>query len=1061
MPSETRSYDLLGNLSESRQYSDFRFVSAFDMTMEPQSLLVTVNNHYTAAGLLDTQTSTHPTSPGANTDTKNLYDNHGILQSYNYTEGDGLGTAGHGFKNTYTYSYSFKAGALREGGVEVESNLSNSTTTHQRNTYDGRGNLVWQRSIDGPGNTEMVFFDYDGSGHVLDKAKIDLPPSRQAISDDKYDSFFYNSSGEAIGNVPSSSFAATSASLHANFGIGFTPVSPTYPSSQPSTYAIVAGDTLASIAKSFLGDAQLWYLIADANGLTAGPADSLDSEAGRSLRIPNVVANLRNNADTFSPYNPDTIIANTPWVGAPLPPPGPSDWEMAVQHLAPILGIATSMVLAVALSELGPLGAGIAAAAGAAASQSIQVGVGGKDPTDLAFWGNVGEAGLIGSVAGGLSTLGSAAAAASGGGLLTQALAQGGAAAATYAASSGIDEAVHGDAAAPFSGWSLLAAAAGGSATPVLGGFFSRLAQDAVNPKTGWVWHPNARAWDAFYQDLAIELGQVVIQDSFGSPRQTPPKPKRGSQPMPPAVLEDRAYEKGDLASQFTAQFAPQFEGSAEIVSIQTYLQTIPDDMQTPGPHNFVDASGRTEYQYVLDENGIMTSFTDAKGVTYQLIPEVIYIRSTPPAESSALAQSWSAVAAVDTIRDLQTQISEIERQIAVSAQEGVIVGGRTQAIRALQAKIQEIVDSHDPSIPRSSPLYTPLAPFIRLPYQTSVVPLQGPLESPYWDSRIGKSIPLDVREIAPDKGVRFGKYGGLEYEFDAVRSSVGDAYGYDVETDNFQVANDLERIARQPGLREIHIATGTHGTPEGPLGAAEFRFLREDARSILETMQRHPGLKIIPYNMADPIQAAQFNAMQALAADGKLPGGATIAANCFSRTRVPDPNEGPAGPYGSVEVLEGRGALGAAYIHGGLSVGFGAATVYGGLQDPNPVVAAVTVAGGGAQVIGGASYAIGFAMDSVPAVRFGAGASAVGGYVLIPIVAYHAWGDITSGDQTRELTGMLDMGSIAVPELGFLSLYMKIFVPPSAQALSETAHRATSRDMGEITGYSGASWFW
>ena len=63
MPSETRSYDLLGNLSESSQYSHFRFVSAFDMTMEPQSLLVTVNNQYTAAGLLDTQTSTHPTSP--------------------------------------------------------------------------------------------------------------------------------------------------------------------------------------------------------------------------------------------------------------------------------------------------------------------------------------------------------------------------------------------------------------------------------------------------------------------------------------------------------------------------------------------------------------------------------------------------------------------------------------------------------------------------------------------------------------------------------------------------------------------------------------------------------------------------------------------------------------------------------------------------------------------------------------------------------------------------------------------------------------------------------------
>ena len=86
---------------------------------------------------------------------------------------------------------------------------------------------------------------------------------------------------------------------------------------------------LASIAKSFLGDAQLWYLIADANGLTTGPTDSLESQVGRSLRIPNVVTNVHNNADTFSPYNPNTIVPNTPWVGAPLPPPGPTAWEIA------------------------------------------------------------------------------------------------------------------------------------------------------------------------------------------------------------------------------------------------------------------------------------------------------------------------------------------------------------------------------------------------------------------------------------------------------------------------------------------------------------------------------------------------------------------------------------------------------------------------------------------------------------------------------------------------------------------------------------------------------------
>jgi hypothetical protein len=274
------------------------------------------------------------------------------------------------------------------------------------------------------------------------------------------------------------------------------------------------------------------------------------------------------------------------------------------------------------------------------------------------------------------------------------------------------------------------------------------------------------------------------------------------------------------------------------------------------------------------------------------------------------------------------------------------------------------------------------------------------------------------------------------------------------------QVANDLERVARA-GYTEIHIATGVHGSPEGTQSLGRKSFLRDDARSIFETMERHPGLKIIPYNVNDPVQAARFNAMQALAADGKLPGGATIAAFCYSRTCVPDPNEGPAGPYGSIEVLDRQGALGAAYMHGGLSVASGAVGIYGGLQEPNRVIGDLGVVGGALQFGGGATYLYGFATDSLSAVRLGSRATAVGGYVLAPVVAYHAWGDMNSGDPLRQGTGAIDMASLAIPELAPLSIYMKVAVPPVANALSETFHDATSRAMGEITGYSGASWIW
>ena len=212
------------------------------------------------------------------------------------------------------------------------------------------------------------------------------------------------------------------------------------------------------------------------------------------------------------------------------------------------------------LSGLGPLGVGIAAVAGDVVNQSIQIGLGDKNLGQFNF-AEAGEAGLTGVVAGGLGALGSAAASASGGGLAAQALAQAGAAAATYAVNTGIHEAFHsGEASASFSGWSLLTATAGAAATPVLGGFFSQLAQQALNPATGWVWHPNARAWDAFYQQLVMGLGQVVIQDSFGSPGNGSPRPEQRSQsPLPAELLAawdeiDRQIYKADLAAEAAAK---------------------------------------------------------------------------------------------------------------------------------------------------------------------------------------------------------------------------------------------------------------------------------------------------------------------------------------------------------------------------------------------------------------------------------------------------------------------------------------------------------------------------
>jgi LysM repeat protein len=104
----------------------------------------------------------------------------------------------------------------------------------------------------------------------------------------------------------------------ADFDQNYEPVSALYPGETPSTYTVRTGDTLQSIARSIWGDASLWYLIADVNGL----AGTEILKAGATLSLPNKVTNLHNNAGTFRPYSPGEAMGNTSST-LPNAPPAP------------------------------------------------------------------------------------------------------------------------------------------------------------------------------------------------------------------------------------------------------------------------------------------------------------------------------------------------------------------------------------------------------------------------------------------------------------------------------------------------------------------------------------------------------------------------------------------------------------------------------------------------------------------------------------------------------------------------------------------------------------------
>ncbi|MDN6886175.1 LysM peptidoglycan-binding domain-containing protein [Variovorax sp. CAN2819] len=92
-----------------------------------------------------------------------------------------------------------------------------------------------------------------------------------------------------------------------DFSFGYQPINGNYPAGTPGSYSVGVSDTLQTIAKGAYGDSSLWYLIADANGLSG----NADLRAGQVLRIPAATSSA-NNANTFKPYDPSKIANDSP-----------------------------------------------------------------------------------------------------------------------------------------------------------------------------------------------------------------------------------------------------------------------------------------------------------------------------------------------------------------------------------------------------------------------------------------------------------------------------------------------------------------------------------------------------------------------------------------------------------------------------------------------------------------------------------------------------------------------------------------------------------------------------
>lgn len=140
-------------------------------------------------------------------------------------------------------------------------------------------------------------------------------------------------------------------------------------SSGPSIYITQLGDTLQSVAKAVWGDATLWYLIADANGIIAD-----QFQEGSRILIPAREVAGGNRNDTLKPYNPGEIIGNTT-PNMPMPA-GPDGCGM----VGSIVTVAVAIILAIATKGYtSPYLKVAIAAASATAGQYAAVAAGEQD----------------------------------------------------------------------------------------------------------------------------------------------------------------------------------------------------------------------------------------------------------------------------------------------------------------------------------------------------------------------------------------------------------------------------------------------------------------------------------------------------------------------------------------------------------------------------------------------------------------------------------------------------------------------------------------------------------
>lgn len=319
--------------------------------------------------------------------------------SYDYGTGNGYALGAVTFQSTsswvsgsgggsswsnVTNGYLWYDGALQSTISQANGGAGGNTNWSTSLSYDGLGRLASAYIADG--KPRLVSYVNDELGQIIRRDESGVTGQTGAPHE-----VWYRYGGRQLGYTGNNgtSDLGTAASIddrrtaapasnqgtfrnrqlyggaYADFAQSYDPLNSygqgSAPGSGGGSYTVQRGDTLQGIAQAMWGDANLWYKIAEANGLGAGAA----LIEGQRLTLPTGVVRTAHNADSFRPYDPANAIGDlTPGTAAQAKKAKSNKCGAFGAILLAVVAVAVTVVTAgaavAAVAALGPAGTSLA-----------------------------------------------------------------------------------------------------------------------------------------------------------------------------------------------------------------------------------------------------------------------------------------------------------------------------------------------------------------------------------------------------------------------------------------------------------------------------------------------------------------------------------------------------------------------------------------------------------------------------------------------------------------------------------------------------------------------------